>query len=66
MPSPDEVLPFPPSDVFDVTADDPPQQLPLLDGGNPLNPVAVPEPGTLLMVGGGAAALFRALRARVG
>jgi hypothetical protein len=46
-----------------IVASDP---LDLPPSGEPVNPVPVPEPGTLLMVGGGVAALVRKLRARAG
>ena len=44
-----------------TVANDP---LDLPHSGEPINPVPVPEPGTLLMVGGGVAAVVRKLRAR--
>ena len=43
----------------------PSENPPIVSTGNdPVNPVPVPEPGTIMLVGGGVAALVRRLRAR--
>jgi hypothetical protein len=74
-PGPDD--PFPPFDPFPPGPDNPyPPEYPPPGGpeypgpppeyppGSPQNPTPVPEPGTLLLVGGGAAELIRRFRRR--
>ena len=68
---PGEDEPFPPLNPFPPGPDDPKRPEnpgPPTDvdppGSDPQNPTPVPEPGTLLLVGGGAAELIRRMRRR--
>jgi hypothetical protein len=67
FPQPPGVVPTPPEDLLPTSdnplLDEPPTWVPPTDLP-PGNPVPVPEPGTLLLVGVGVAALVRRLHAR--
>ena len=72
LPTPPGGSPTPPGNPLPPLTDDPPREEPPFrepptdqPPGEPSDPVPVPEPGTLLLVGGGVAVLIRRLRARV-